>query len=215
MHSPRFAFSLPTPHHLQLFSHCSDDKMQLQQFVFSLLSVASVVHALTVPTTPAPSAGRLPLVESNKLRRVLTRKALLTHADELLKFSQEDPDGNRGFGGVGHNLTVDYLYKAFCDMSDYYTVEKQMFIYEYAYGTSKVIIEGQTHESSYFTYSPSTDGDLKLPLGLTSNLGCNPVREIVILTYCIVLTIVMHSRKIIQTSPAKSRLSPEVSANLD
>ena len=153
--------------------------MQLQQLVYSLLSVASVARALTVP---APSADRLPLVESNKLRRVLTRTALLKHADKFLEFSKKDPDGNRGFGGVGHNLTVDYLYNTFRKMADYYTVEKQMFIHEYSYGTSKVTIEGQAHESSYFTYSPSTDGDLKLPLGLTANLGCTPVREMVILT---------------------------------
>ncbi|RPB21343.1 Zn-dependent exopeptidase [Terfezia boudieri ATCC MYA-4762] len=150
--------------------------MQLQQLVFSLLSVASVARALTVLTTPTPSADRLPLAQSDKLRRVLTRKALLKHANKFLKFSQTDPDGNRGFGGVGHNLTANYLYNTFStgDMADYYTVEKQMFIHEYAYGTTKVIIEGQTHESSYFTYSPSTDGELKLPLGLAANLGCTP-----------------------------------------
>ncbi|KAF8416544.1 hypothetical protein BGX38DRAFT_760537, partial [Terfezia claveryi] len=150
--------------------------MQLQQLIFSLLSAASIAHAFTVPTTPTQSAGRLPLAQSDKLRRVLTRKALLKHADKLLKFSQTDPDGNRGFGGVGHNLTVDYLYNTFStgDMADYYTVEKQMFIYKYAYGTSKVIIEGQTHESLYLTYSPSTNGELKLPLGLAANLGCTP-----------------------------------------
>ncbi|KAF8416440.1 hypothetical protein EV426DRAFT_421870 [Tirmania nivea] len=146
--------------------------MQLQQLVFSLLSVASV--ALNIPNVLA-SSGRLPPVESNKLRRALTRKALFNHANEFLKFSREDPDGNRAFGGVGHNLTVEYLYNTFKtgDMADYYTVEKQKFIHEYAYGTSKITVEGQTYQSSYFTYSPATDGDLTLPLGLAANLGCN------------------------------------------
>lgn len=149
--------------------------MQLSQLIFSLLSVASV--ALAVPTTPPPVKGGLPLVESNKLRRVLTRTALLKHADELQKFANQDPDKNRGFGGVGHKLTVDYLYNFFAkgELAKYYTVEKQEFVHEYAYGTSKVLAEGESLESSYFTYSPSTDGDLTRPLGAAANLGCEAV----------------------------------------
>lgn len=149
--------------------------MQLHHLVFSLLSVASV--AIAVPAAVAPPASKLPLVESNKLRRVLTRTALLKHADELLSFAQQDPDHNRAFGGLGHNLTVDYLYNAFKtkEMAPYYTVEKQAFVHEYSYGTSKVVVEGETIESSYFTYAPSTKGNITLPLGAAANLGCTPV----------------------------------------
>ena len=152
--------------------------MQLPQLVLSLLSIVPVV--LAVPATAPPNKGGLPLVESSKLRRVLTRTALLKHADEFLKFSKKDPDGNRAFGGVGHKLTVDYLYNAFSkgDMAKYYTVQKQEFVHEYAYGTSKVVIEGDTHESSYFTYSPSTGDDLNLPLGAAANVGCEAVSRL-------------------------------------
>ena len=156
-----------------------DKKMQLPQLVFSLLSIASVASA--IPTIQIPGS-RLPLVESKKLRRALTRAALLNDANELFKFSQKAPDHNRAFGGVGHNLTVDYLYNTFKTghMADYYTVKKQKFIHEYAYGTSKVGVSGRAYDSLYFTYSPSTHGDLQLHLGVAANVGCVPVREIYI-----------------------------------
>jgi len=179
----RFVNSLPVP------PTGVGEKMQFKQLLFSLLCALPVVFA--IPATTVPSAYELPLVQSHKLQRGLTRKALLKHANEFFNFSQKDPDGNRAFGGVGHNLTIDYLYNSFAtgEMADYYTVEKQMFVHEYSYGTSKVVVEGQTLESAYFTYSPPTDGELKLPLGLVANLGCNPVREIFMPLCDIMLTI--------------------------
>ncbi|KAF8464894.1 hypothetical protein BDZ91DRAFT_697546 [Kalaharituber pfeilii] len=142
--------------------------MHLSTLTLSLLSLSAVT--LSVPTGP----NGLPPVESNKLRRVLTRTALLKHADKLYSFSQQDPDNTRAFGSLGHDLTVDYLYNMFNsgELKDYYTVEKQEFVHEFSYGTTKVAAEGEGYESSYFTYSPPTKGDLKAELGAVANLGC-------------------------------------------
>ena len=153
--------------------------MHLHCLIFSLLSLSCVGFSLP------GSVEKLPLVESNKLRRALTRSALLQHADKLYGFSREDPDGNRAFGGKGHNLTVDYLYDTFAKgpLATYYTVEKQEFVHEYSYGTSNVVVEGDVMESAYFTYSPSTGGNVTLPLGATENLGCSPVSTYLLIEF--------------------------------
>ena len=127
-------------------------------------------------SAPAPSH-----VESNKLRRVITRFNLLRHAAKLQEFSDASPEHNRAFGGIGHKLTVDYIYDNFMKMNEYYTVEKQEFSYEYSYGVSNFTAEGEFFESSYFTYSPSTNGPLTLELVNTDNLGCNQVRIVLLI----------------------------------
>ncbi|KAI5779935.1 hypothetical protein DFH27DRAFT_585122 [Peziza echinospora] len=137
--------------------------------VFSLLALAAAALALPGSSHPEEKAE---LVQSNKLRRALTRSSLLKHAAKLQEFANADPDGNRAFGGVGHKLTVDYLYDTFASapLNKYYTVQKQEFVHEYAYGTSEVVAEGKAMESVYFTYSPAAN--LTAEAAAVGALGC-------------------------------------------
>lgn len=151
--------------------------MKLTSLVFALLSIASVTIA--VPSTDKDKEN---YVQSNKLRRLLTRSALQKHAAKLQQFANQDPDKNRAFGGKGHQATVDWLYETFKKYPDYYTVEKQEFVYEYAYGTSIFSAEGESYDSQYFTYSPSTNGLFEGELAATNNLGCEEVNQSIALT---------------------------------
>ena len=118
-------------------------------------------------------------IDSNKLQSVLnvSPKALHTHAEELERFARLDPDGNRAFGGLGHNLTVEYIHKWFSEevVTGYYGVKNHTFDYAYSAGISHLVVQGQTQDSSYFTYAPPTDGALIAPLVLVENLGCHLV----------------------------------------
>ena len=92
-------------------------------------------------------------------------------------FARLDPDGNRAFGGLGHNLTIEYISSWFSEegMREYYRIERLKFVYEYIYGVSNLVVQNHTYNSTCFTYSPSTDGTLTAPLVLVKNLGCDPV----------------------------------------
>lgn len=49
----------------------------------------------------ADTAAKKDLVESNKLRRVLTRSKLLEGGNLLQSWAYATPERNRGFGGTG------------------------------------------------------------------------------------------------------------------
>lgn len=135
----------------------------------------------------SPRSPLLEPIDSDKLQGVLnvSPETLHTHAEELQRFATLDPDGNRAFGGPGHNLTVEYIYDWFLQegMKGYYEIERLTFEYEYSYGVSDVLILGQTRDSLYFTYSPPTNGTLTAPLVLVDNLGCDPVSLVASLWY--------------------------------
>ncbi|KAL7274658.1 Leucyl aminopeptidase yscIV, partial [Rhizina undulata] len=117
--------------------------------------------------------GELPLVNSKQLQRILTRSALLKHAEKLQSFADQDPKKNRGFGGTGHNLTVQYLYDTLSAL-DYYNVSLQEFVWEYADGSATFAADGTDYPSVYFTYSPSTNGStVSGDLVAVANLGCD------------------------------------------
>lgn len=66
----------------------------------------NTIAALLLLTTGAAAlSGATPLekelVESNKLRRVLTRSKLVEGGNLLQSWAYATPEGNRGFGGTG------------------------------------------------------------------------------------------------------------------
>lgn len=154
----------------------------MKSFTGALLALAFAAVSIA---SPAPKCVRgLPLVQSNQLRRVLTRSALLAHAEKLESFANTDPQKNRGFGGVGHKLTVDYLFNAL-SATGYYDVWLQEFELLYAAGSTKVESEGVTFTSLYFTYAPSSNGTLTAELVQVANFGCALVRILnLYIPYC-------------------------------
>lgn len=144
----------------------------MKPFVGVLLASAFVAVSIA---SPAPKYSRdLPLVQSNQLRRALTRTALLGHAEELQSFADADPQRNRGFGGTGHKLTVDYLYNILSAL-DYYDVWLQEFEWLYAAGEATFEAEGTTYTSLYFTYAPNSNGTITAEIVPVVNLGCELV----------------------------------------
>ncbi|KAI4187621.1 MAG: hypothetical protein L6R41_002688 [Letrouitia leprolyta] len=135
--------------------------------VASVLALSSFVSA--IPTAPQPRA--LPLVESNKLRRVLLRSNLLAKSKILEGFAYATPERNRVFGGTGHNATVNYIYDQIKALSGYYNVELQPFVELYSAGNASVKVAGADQGATLFTYSPS--GTFSEPLVAVANVGCD------------------------------------------
>lgn len=133
----------------------------------TLLALAAV----SVSAAPAaPNVRReLPLVQSNQLRRVLTRTALLGHANKLQEIAYETPERNRVAGSVGHNKTVEYIYDTLA-ATGYYDVELQEFTYVFSEGNVTLSAAGTPYVSEYFQYSPA--GSIVAPLIPVANLGC-------------------------------------------
>lgn len=113
-----------------------------------------------------------PLVQSNQLRRGLTRSALLKHANKFEAFANASPGNNRAFGTKGHNATVDYI-KAQLDKTGFYDTELQTFNYLYSEGTANLTVNAEPYVTEWFTYGPGgTAEGLLVPV---SDLGCEAV----------------------------------------
>ncbi|KAI9680665.1 MAG: Leucyl aminopeptidase yscIV [Caeruleum heppii] len=117
------------------------------------------------------AVAQLPLVQSNQLRRVLTRSALIADAKTLEGFAYATPERNRAFGGTGHNATVNWIYNRIAELSDYYTVEFQPFVEQYSDGSAKFVAGGKDQGAELFTYAPS--GSVTQDIVPVANLGCN------------------------------------------
>lgn len=142
------------------------------------LSLLAVVLPLSfaLPTTPQspeydPSDPR-PLVESNKLRRILTRSRLLHHANHFQGFATKSKDGNRAFGGNGHNATVKYLFDEISKLSEWYDVSLQPFWERYSAATGSLKVDGDAEVFYAARGSPSVKS-LKTELGAAKGEGCN------------------------------------------
>ncbi|KAI5777993.1 hypothetical protein EDC01DRAFT_676104 [Geopyxis carbonaria] len=130
----------------------------------TLLSLSLALAA--APALCAPP--KRPLVQSNQLRRTLTRSALLKHADALEAHAALS-NGTRAFGTAGHNATVDYI-KSKLDATGYYDTELQTFSYLFSEGTATFTADGAAYASAWFTYGPG--GDASGPILAVDNLGC-------------------------------------------
>lgn len=131
---------------------------------------------LAVPTTPQPAEFDLedprPLVESNKLRRILTRTNLLKHAAQFQRFAIDSKDGNRAFGGAGHNATVKYLFDEISKLSEWYDVYLQPFSERYSAATGSFSVDGDAQVFYAARASPSVK-NLRAELGAAKGEGCN------------------------------------------
>ncbi|KAI5856945.1 hypothetical protein BZA05DRAFT_162420 [Tricharina praecox] len=84
-----------------------------------------------------------PLVDSSKLRRQLTRSALLSHAHKLSSFAfARGAGGNRGFGGPGHNATINYVHDLVA-ATGAYDVYLQPFAERYAAANGSFAVDGE------------------------------------------------------------------------
>jgi len=118
-----------------------------------------------------PSDTR-PLVESNKLCRTLTRSRLLHHAWHFQNFAVGSTDGNRAFGGIGHNATVGYLFNEISKLSEWYDVTLQPFWERYSAATGSLVVDGDV-EVFYAARGTPSVKNLKAELGAAKGEGCN------------------------------------------
>lgn len=107
-------------------------------------------------------------VTSESLQARINLEDLLSGSQKLQDIADE-ADGNRVFGGKGHNATVDWLYESLTKL-DYYDVTKQPFTELYAAGTADITVDGEPLEAAIMTYTPAGSGSGSLILA--SNVGC-------------------------------------------
>jgi hypothetical protein len=135
-----------------------------------LLALLSVIEV-----TAAQSYDLRPLVESNRLRRILTRKDLLKQAETLQSFANApNAGGNRGFGGPGHNATINYIYDTISKLDQYYNVYFQPFTESYSAAKGTFTVENDNVVFYPARGSPSVD-ELRAGLIGVRAGGCNIV----------------------------------------
>ncbi|RPB24934.1 hypothetical protein L211DRAFT_783861 [Terfezia boudieri ATCC MYA-4762] len=143
--------------------------------ILSLL-LAVLPLSLALSTTPLypefDASDTRPLVESNKLCRMLTRSRLLHHAGYFQSFAVGSKDGNRGFGGIGHNATVAYLFNEVSKLSEWYDVYLQPFSERYSGAIGSFVVDGDVEVFYAARGSPSVK-NLKAELGVAKGDGCN------------------------------------------
>ncbi|KAF8539574.1 hypothetical protein BDD12DRAFT_917355 [Trichophaea hybrida] len=146
-------------------------KLNLYRFITTIYSTAFLLHLLPVV---AIAQDTRPLVESNKLRRVLTRSDLLVQANKLLEFAfTPGAGGNRGFGGQGHNSTINYIYNTIKAL-DEYDVYLQPFTQRYAAANESFLVDGDEAVFYPARGSPAVKG-LKADLAAVRGEGCSVI----------------------------------------
>lgn len=110
-----------------------------------------------------------PLVSSETLQGDISLNALRSKAEKLQSIATAS-GGNRVFGSVGHNSTVDWIYDTI-KATGHYNVYKQPFVEVYSEGSSSLSVNRGAIGSIIMTYSPSgtANGAEVAPV---SNLGC-------------------------------------------
>ncbi|TGZ81867.1 Zn-dependent exopeptidase [Ascodesmis nigricans] len=138
-----------------------------------LLAALTLVSAGDIHATGGPDKGpgkpdNRELVESNKLRRGLSRTGLLLHGVALQAFA--DANGKtRAFGTKGHNATVSYI-KGLLDRTGYYDTYLQSFPYTFSEGSGTFSADGTDYAAGYFTYGPA--GEATGTIVPVNNFGC-------------------------------------------
>lgn len=115
-------------------------------------------------------AQDLPPVTTEELQALISLDDLVAGAEQLQAFADADPDGNRAFGGQGHNATVQYLFDTL-NATGYYNVELQEFVELFSAATGSLTIDDEEQEIGFFTYTPS--GNASAPLVAVANVGCS------------------------------------------
>ncbi|CAG8981895.1 hypothetical protein HYALB_00013809 [Hymenoscyphus albidus] len=142
--------------------------MKLSQLVFGFGVFASTFSCAS-PTDTRP------LRDSNKLRRLLTRSALLSKAKTLQNFAYDTPKRNRQIGTPGHNATINWIYDTINQFPDYYESYLQpydMLLHEDA----NLTVNGKALEVYSLGMSPS--GKAKGPVVHIPNLGCDKATDL-------------------------------------
>ncbi|KAK6223024.1 aminopeptidase y [Colletotrichum tabaci] len=126
--------------------------------------------ALTLALPALASAVKCkPYVESEKLQELITIEDLLAGSQKLQDIADAH-EGNRAFGGGGHNATVDWLVEEL-EKLDYFDVYKQPFTESFAGSKATLSVAGAAVEARPMTYTPA--GDVTgAPLVATANVGC-------------------------------------------
>ncbi|KAG9233502.1 leucine aminopeptidase 1 [Amylocarpus encephaloides] len=135
--------------------------MKCNSLVAALVAFASLALA-----HEAPAERDLPLVESNKLRRVLLRSELLAKAKVLEGFAYATPERNRQIFTPGHKATYEYIYKFMSDLG--YDVSFNEFKAQSASG--KLTVDGVQIPSDPMTFTPNGTPSGKIVK--VANIGC-------------------------------------------
>ncbi|KAF3941956.1 hypothetical protein ABW19_dt0207186 [Dactylella cylindrospora] len=123
-----------------------------------------------VATSTLVSAAVVPLVESNKLRRIIYRGNLRARAEELYAIAARN-NNTRAWGTPGHWETLDWIYAAI--PKDYYNVEKQFFnISRQIYDDVSVTVDGGAIENPV-PFTNGINGTVSAPILAIPNLGCD------------------------------------------
>ncbi|KAK1487646.1 peptidase family M28 [Colletotrichum cuscutae] len=110
-----------------------------------------------------------PYVESEKLQELINIEDLLAGSQKLQDIADAH-EGNRAFGGGGHNATVDWLVEELGKL-DYYDVYKQPFTEAFAGAKATLSVAGDAIDARPLTYTPG--GTLTgATLVNVANLGC-------------------------------------------
>ncbi|TFK35302.1 hypothetical protein BDQ12DRAFT_320095 [Crucibulum laeve] len=146
---------------------------------FTIIAIFSASIGLTIASPNGDGGGGhnsghgkpskpLPLVTSTELRRTISSRALLDHANKFVGFSKLS-DGTRAFGSKGHNASVDYIKKSL-DKTGYYDTQLQTFSYLFSEGTAQFSAGGVSYTTGWFTYGPA--GLVEAPIVVVNDLGC-------------------------------------------
>ncbi|KAF3916051.1 hypothetical protein ABW21_db0203948 [Orbilia brochopaga] len=129
-----------------------------------------VLPALASSLVAAAPADPAPLVESNKLRRILYRSNLEARAKELFAIAERNK-GTRAWGTAGHWETLDWIESNI--PKDYYNVERQYFnISRTIHDEVSVTVDGAAQtQVNGFTGGPN--GTVTAPLIAIPNFGCD------------------------------------------
>ncbi|KAK6334522.1 Leucyl aminopeptidase yscIV [Orbilia blumenaviensis] len=128
-----------------------------------------IVPALASATLVAAAPAGAPLVESNKLRRVLLRSDLKARAQELNAIAVQN-NGTRAWGTPGHWDTLTWI-ESHVD-KNYYNVERQYFnITRQVFDEVSVTVDGvRSPDVNGMTNSPN--GTVSAQIIAIPNFGC-------------------------------------------
>ncbi|KAI9047093.1 hypothetical protein LZ554_009166 [Drepanopeziza brunnea f. sp. 'monogermtubi'] len=140
--------------------------MKLSAYASIVATIASLTEAL--PTESSLASRALPLVESNKLRRVLLRSELLKKGQLLQDFAYAWEGRNRYSGTPGHQSTIDYIQESL-NATGYYDTYTQEFIVPSTSGALSVA--GAPIQAAPMSFSPA--GNITAQVVAVANLGCD------------------------------------------
>ncbi|KAF9871284.1 aminopeptidase y [Colletotrichum karsti] len=125
--------------------------------------------ALALPTL-ASAVKCKPYVDSESLQELIAIDDLLAGSQKLQDIADAH-EGNRAFGGGGHNATVDWLVEEL-EKLDYFDVYKQPFTEAFAGSKATLTVGGAAVDARPMTFTPA--GDVSgAPLVSVANLGCD------------------------------------------